>query len=76
MFKNIRSRKLQPPIFVSGNLLASFPLELVYNHRIRQEYFNNKKYIFLNFGIDPKEETKVNENNKDKNKNKITPKYA
>ena len=39
------------PLFVSGNLLGSLPLELLTNQKVRELYFNNREYTFLCFGF-------------------------
>ena len=39
------------PVFVSGNLLASFPLELLTNREVQKRYLCNIKYTFMNFGV-------------------------
>jgi hypothetical protein len=41
----------RPPIFTSGNLLSSLPLELISNKKIQETCFNGKDYTFLNFGV-------------------------
>lgn len=39
------------PIFTSGNLLSSLPLELLTNRKIRESCFEGKDYTFLSFGV-------------------------
>lgn len=42
------------PVLVSGNLLASFPLEYVTNRKIQELYFHNQSFTFLSFGVQQK----------------------
>lgn len=41
------------PNFVSGNLISSFPLDLLTNRKIIKEFFRYSDYTMLNFGVQP-----------------------
>lgn len=38
-------------MFVSGTLISTFPLDLLTNRKVQDNFFNKADYTFMNFGV-------------------------